>query len=120
MLFCLQQLVFSFVLNFFYSPTKIQGGFLGTILLLIYAAYAVLMFIKINDIHNIVNPLGEYRTFINRKGKINKHFYILVMIYRLSVSLVLVLDSWTIVSDSIILIIIAAWTALLIWKRPYQ
>lgn len=113
MLFCAQQLMFAFIICMYFGERVGEGVAIGSILLVLYCAYAV-WFGRTKERGR--SPFGDYRRFFKST---DKNFYSYVMMYRLILSLVMVVESQTIVSLSVLLALNIGWFALLMVKRPY-
>jgi hypothetical protein len=109
--------VFAFVINIQYSPAPGIGIVLGSLLLLLYGFTAYQFYDKKSVSHGLNNKFGDYKQFFEVEYQ---NFYLIAMIYRASLSLVMVLMSDSILSQSLGVLWTAAWAGFLIVKRPYK
>lgn len=118
MLICIQQLVFAFVINIQYCPTPVFGIIFGLLLLLLYLFYIYRLYDHKKQAYlTTKSHFGDFKQFF----QVNfLNFYVFSMIYRLSLSLVLVLMSDSIISQSLTLALTVLWAAVIIIKRPYK
>lgn len=91
LLICIQQLVFAFVINIQYSQTPAFGIIFGLMLLLLYVFYMYRLFDRKKQAHlTTKSQFGDFKHFF----QVNfLNFYVFSMVYRLSLSLVLVVMS---------------------------
>lgn len=118
MLICIQQLVFAFVINILYSPEPILGIIVGVALLLLYAFTAFRFYKGKMSLHQAMHtPFGDYKSFFNLHSL---NFYIWTMLYRAGLSLILVLMSDSIISQSLVLFWTTGYLIYLIVRHPYK
>ena len=118
LLICIQQLVFAFVVNIQYSQAPAFGIAVGLLLLLLYLFYMYRLYDRKKQAHlTTKNQFGDFKQFFHVNFL---NFYVFSMAYRLSLSLVLVLMSDSIVSQSLALVLTVLWAAVIIIKRPYK
>lgn len=118
MLICIQQLVFAFVINIQYSPQPIFGIIVGVALLLLYVFTAFNFYKGKMTLHQAMRtPFGDYKSFFNLNSL---NFYIWAMLYRASLSLILVLMSDSIISQSLVLFWTTAYLIYLLVRHPYK